>query len=531
MSNPDTNNDTENPPVILVDGSLSKERCEFLLSYLGSESDKLERKEFGVPASSSEKSQLAKAIIAMANSDGGYILLGINDAKVVKGIRNVDLDPAKINDLASSFAKPEIKNLTTVVYEKDALKVGIIFVPPSDNVPHITIKESDKLNKNVIYVRHSGQSEPANHEDMEKLILKAVIKRQKELMRHLEETELQKDVRMIKEHLLGKKEAEKPDFLVVDEEAFVAKIDALFTDENISSIKKVIKQLSKEIVSVWKSTKGMDKSIVLETKVLRFIPLLNKLTYVMILAVENKMHEKIFPDWAEAVRIIYELSNKKDLGISQIDEWVTQGNQFIKAKDHLTYTVPEKEVISRLHILSAYAFKRKEYSLIKKIADIEVETVHGNKSYNEAVMMHPNYSHGSGEGNLVTLFDEARELMTQNVIFFNFFDNEIEESLDSLLRADLLIGFSYSLVSQVRHSGHRHFINFARFYPSRVWSLIESMRDNQKYLTDGFPTYTLEQLKKYINEVIDFANKAYPMISDWGGYTYKDLFPDKAATQ
>ena len=307
MPNVDINNDTEKSPVILADGSLSKERCEFLLSYPGSENDKLERKAFGIPATSSEKSQLAKAIIAMANSDGGYILLGINDDKTIKGIDDVELDPAKMNDLASAFSRPEIKNITTTVYEKESLKVGVIFVPLSDNIPHITIKDTEKLNKNIIYVRHSGQSEPANYEDMERLVLKAVIRRQKELMRHLEETELQKDVRLIKEHLLGKKEDEKSDFLVIDDETFISKIDNILTDEDFPILKKVIKQLSKEIILRWKSTKGMGKSVVLEIKMLHFIPLLNKLTYVIMLAIENKAYEKIFPDWAEAIRQIYEL--------------------------------------------------------------------------------------------------------------------------------------------------------------------------------------------------------------------------------
>lgn len=497
-----------------IDGLLSEDRCELLLSLIASgESEKVEAKNFGFPKDKAEKANLSKAIIAMENTNGGYVLLGVENDGTTKGIAEEELDPADINNVVSHFVLPEIRNIKCTVFKKDENKVGIIFVPPGDELPYITIKDSgDELRKNVIYVRHTGQSEPANYNDLQRVILKACIKKQKDLAKHLEQTEMVKDIKEIKEHLIGKetKNNFSDKIIFLESEDFIKKVENLCLDEKEKRLLQIIKILTKEIIRRWKSTKEANKQEVLEIKELYFIPLLNKLTYLMMVSIENYFTGNLFAEYLVSMKKIYELSSNEEYGYrtKPEDEWVLDNNKRrIKTKDHLTHTVPEKEVVKRLLALSAFGVKNKRFSLLKDIADLKVELKKYNEEFEMLLMIRPNFSYESGEGTLISIFDEARELVIQDKTIFSLFENEAEESLNYLLRADFLIGFILYLSKE--DFVKEYFVNFARFYEFGVVPLIKKIKDNPDYLGSKFPKYSKKDLMLYLKNVINFSNKAY----------------------
>lgn len=212
---------------ISVDGDMSIEKCKSFLR-VKSEEEKLEWKEFGMPKTSQQKAAFAKAIIAMSNTNGGWILLGREKAGNLKGIMEQFLEIADLSNIVNSFVQPEIKNLKVAVFrdfKEENLKnknFAIVFVPKSILLPHITINNGDSINKNTLYVRHSGQSEPANYHDYQRIIRECIILRQNELLEHLERSQINRDLKvikdMLKELLPGKKKIKKEKEATEEEE-------------------------------------------------------------------------------------------------------------------------------------------------------------------------------------------------------------------------------------------------------------------------------------------------------------------------
>lgn len=172
---------------ISVDGDMSKEKCELLLRYK-SENVRLEWKGFGIPHDSNAKCTLAKSIIAMSNTEGGWILLGKDKCGKVTGIEEEFIDVADISNVVNSFVQPEIKNLKveTYLHRKTRPKyIALIFVPKSNLLPHVTMRDGGKISKDMLYVRHSGQSEPASYHDYQRVIRECLVLRQNEVLEQL----------------------------------------------------------------------------------------------------------------------------------------------------------------------------------------------------------------------------------------------------------------------------------------------------------------------------------------------------------
>lgn len=236
---------------IPVDGDMSTQRCKFLLLRIRSEEEKLEWKGFGLPKTNQEKAAFAKAVIGMANTKGGWILLGKEKTGNLGGISENFLEITELSNVVNSFVQPEIKNLKVATFndfEEKKLKnksFAMVFVPRSILLPHITIRDGDSIKKNTLYVRHSGQSEPASYSDSQRIIRECVILRQSELLEYLEKSQISKELKEMKDmlkELSGRKKKIKKKKEVVEEEQiknlflkdedFVSEIKDIMEEEN-----------------------------------------------------------------------------------------------------------------------------------------------------------------------------------------------------------------------------------------------------------------------------------------------------------
>lgn len=226
---------------ISVDGDMSKEKCESLIR-IKSEEEKLEWKSFGMPKTNQEKATFAKTVIAISNTNGGWILLGKDKVGNPNGIIENFLEISDLSNVVNSFVQPEIKNLKVAVFsnfEDKNLKnknFAIIFVPKSVSLPHITINSSRSIKKNILYVRHSGCSEPAAYHDYLRIIRECLILKQSELLEYLKKSKISKDLEEMKEMLQelvsGKKRIKKKkvkykeeiEYLFLKDEDFINKI-------------------------------------------------------------------------------------------------------------------------------------------------------------------------------------------------------------------------------------------------------------------------------------------------------------------
>ena len=150
------------------------------------------------------KYRVVKAIISFANSDGGFIIFGVSPQGVWKGLSNEELeqvDPAHLVELVGSCVAPDIPVLSwgRLTYRGKAF--GILHVPPSDSMPHITTKavfdpeavgdRSQLLARHALYCRYGGKSDLATPTEHHKIIVRKTESLRQELLRRIREIPVQ----------------------------------------------------------------------------------------------------------------------------------------------------------------------------------------------------------------------------------------------------------------------------------------------------------------------------------------------------
>lgn len=117
------------------------------------------------------KAMLVRTIVAMANTRGGELHLERVSCKAA------DLDSARLDDLVNRFVAPRIGAISSEPTEQGGV---VIRVEDSDQKPHVftdELKYEDKRGKEraafhrgQILVRHSTKTEPADGDDVDKIL-------------------------------------------------------------------------------------------------------------------------------------------------------------------------------------------------------------------------------------------------------------------------------------------------------------------------------------------------------------------------
>ena len=148
---------------------------KFIKENLG-ELDEVDFKEQWIP-----KGELSKLLLAMANSRGGVIVVGIkeNDDGTLEPIGLEELkDKADINNEVAKYISPsldyEVFDFVYNTAEYEALKgkkfqmVHVHDTP--ERLPFFSLNETTGLGKNEVYVRRGTKCEKATAEEIERII-------------------------------------------------------------------------------------------------------------------------------------------------------------------------------------------------------------------------------------------------------------------------------------------------------------------------------------------------------------------------
>lgn len=126
--------------------------------------------------------EIVKDIVAMANSGGGVLLVGLNNKGVPTGF-----DPQAILDLDEAVVTDKIQKYTGVQFDRftiseekkkghrlaailvEGVSIPIVFTKPG-TYPVGNNKQKTAFSSGTVYFRHGAKSEPGNTNDLRKIV-------------------------------------------------------------------------------------------------------------------------------------------------------------------------------------------------------------------------------------------------------------------------------------------------------------------------------------------------------------------------
>lgn len=178
---------------IVVEPQLTEQKVNELLTRKR-ESAKLDYKQEWDPQRNRDVVELTKDLVSMANTAGGYVVIGVGDRGEAAGLSDAQvtkLDEATLRAQVQSFIGTPLELFLDRTVEWESKRYAIVTVlrcprspvvfekigqhvdPAAGNRPTIAFREGD------VFVRHGSASERWNQEDV-RTIYSRVVEREKE---------------------------------------------------------------------------------------------------------------------------------------------------------------------------------------------------------------------------------------------------------------------------------------------------------------------------------------------------------------
>jgi predicted HTH transcriptional regulator len=147
------------------------------------------------PARPGDWCELVKDVVAIANSGGGSILVGVDDDGKCCGpaacAKLLHLDPAVITDKLAKYTGAQFDSFVINGATRRRGKIGVITIGCADppmifEKPGTYVVEDGKpqqktaFGAGTLYVRHGAKSEPARYTDVVRLVERSVQRARKE---------------------------------------------------------------------------------------------------------------------------------------------------------------------------------------------------------------------------------------------------------------------------------------------------------------------------------------------------------------
>jgi predicted HTH transcriptional regulator len=117
--------------------------------------------EFKKKANFPEK--IAKELVAFANTDGGLLLLGVDDDGTVSGTRDIEGEVFVMEETIEKLIKPRLTYQAQVIKINDKKGLAIFEIPKSEKRP-LYLRNAPQSKEGKAYVRNGDQSLQASKE-------------------------------------------------------------------------------------------------------------------------------------------------------------------------------------------------------------------------------------------------------------------------------------------------------------------------------------------------------------------------------
>lgn len=81
-------------------------------------------------------SRISRTLVSLANTRGGQVLVGVDDAGRILGVRDVEEELFVLREAAEHYVEPPLTTLSYQEIEEDDRTVLVVTVPESLNKPH-----------------------------------------------------------------------------------------------------------------------------------------------------------------------------------------------------------------------------------------------------------------------------------------------------------------------------------------------------------------------------------------------------------
>lgn len=113
--------------------------------------------------------RIAKEIVALANTNGGRIVLGVGDDGSIEGFENVSEQLFLLREATKAHCRPPVDYDTERVVVGDRRDVIVVTIPESHSKPHVVVRDGSTNGTGPAYVRVEERSVEASDETLEHL--------------------------------------------------------------------------------------------------------------------------------------------------------------------------------------------------------------------------------------------------------------------------------------------------------------------------------------------------------------------------
>jgi predicted HTH transcriptional regulator len=113
--------------------------------------------------------RIAKEIVALANTNGGRIVLGVSDDGTIEGFENISEQEFLLREATKAHCSPPVDYDTERVVVADRRDVIVVTVPESPSKPHVLVPDRAADGAGPTYVRVEDRSVEASDETIEHL--------------------------------------------------------------------------------------------------------------------------------------------------------------------------------------------------------------------------------------------------------------------------------------------------------------------------------------------------------------------------
>ena len=108
--------------------------------------------------------RIAKEVIALANTRGGRLLIGVDDSGNIVGVRDSAEEEYALDEALKAYCRPEVVHSMDCIQVTKKRNVILVKIPESKTKPHVLIDPEKPEKKGIAYVRVDEMSIEASKE-------------------------------------------------------------------------------------------------------------------------------------------------------------------------------------------------------------------------------------------------------------------------------------------------------------------------------------------------------------------------------